>query len=283
MVKERRKSIPLSTRVDKKTKEIILKIAEKEDKYPSTVVSEAIERHLERMGWRIPVENIQFGSTQHYAIIAPTEHGKTVLVKEYVIPLFQGKKRILVVDKHQEYPFDSLPVEMYDTLSAGSSETLRLTENLMLKPKIDEMCKSIIDTLKNKNENIAIHPAIPDIGVQNIFFTEFFKRLCMIRWNPKLLMIVEEAQYYDCRSLISVARHYNIQTFLISTQPLDTTVMDNCKLILGPVSPFGLMMHNVDDIGVSAVGALEQFEFLWEKQKAMWRKMHFIPSWQRKT
>ena len=100
--------------------------------------------------------------------------------------------------------------------------------------------------------------------------TEFLKRLTQHHWTPEIILVIEDANKFDCRAVVSRGRHCGIQAILLSQFPLSDEVMSNVKVILGPIS--ARLIENHDPLAASAILDLREHEFLWEETKETWHK-----------
>jgi len=76
---------------------------------PKPLPQPPVEEKPAFRGGEIPFEVLD-PEVGHLYLYAPTRYGKTYMIRNYVIPRLDGKKKIVVIDGHREYPFESYTV-----------------------------------------------------------------------------------------------------------------------------------------------------------------------------
>jgi len=210
----------------------------------------------------------------HYLLLAKTLWGKTFLVKHLIIPAL-GKKRIIALDAHGEYDFKPLPVEYDRTIPHTSNDMFQMLALNSAWGDVDRICRDVLRELQSSKENRSLRFNVLDPSSEAMLGTELLKRLTQTRWNPPILLVVEECNRFDCRALVSRGRHFGIQAVLLSQFRLAEEVMTNCKVLLGSISM--TEAEKIDPLAGSAVLDLQEHEFLFEREKGLWSKFKFKP------
>jgi hypothetical protein len=125
----------------------------------------------------------------------------------------------------------------------------------------------------SKRKRVAIRLDILDAEADRMIVSDFLKRVTSRRWQPPITLVVEEANKYDCKALVSRGRHSGIQAILISQYPLDPETMTNVRIVLGPINP--KLVEQIDPTIAYALLELKQGQFLWEHTKGRWRRFNY--------
>ena len=218
---------------------------------------------------KIPFETLN-PNVGHLFFYAPTKHGKTFLVKNYIIPyMMMAQKRILVIDPHREYEFKVYEVKYDKTIPDVDSDLFKTFITFNIWADVDRLVKKMIKEISESEENISIRPNIVDSNCERLIISEFLKRITQIRLRKPVLLVVEEADRYDVLSLVTRGRHANIQAVLVSARRLIPEVLSNVHLVLGNVTPS--LMKEYDPRAADAASQLNRHEFIWEKDHHEWR------------
>ena len=273
------KVVPTAEGVDVVEKEKEPEKLEEEEELPPQPVTSVSEEKVEiskqaREVSVSPVKTIPFEfldpEVDHLFIYAPTRYGKTFLVKNYVVPALAGKKKIVVIDPHREYPFDKYYIKYEKTIPDVESDLFKTFITFNIWADVDSIVKDAIAKLRENEGNLAIVPNILDSNVERLIISEFLKRLTQAKWAGPILLLVEEADKYDVTSLVTRGRHANIQAVLISAKKLLPEVFSNAHLVLGSINPVQIADYDMD--AARAVAELGKYEFLWEKEYHDWRR-----------
>jgi len=257
---------PTSIRIPFETMQVLDLVAAEKELSRSKVIIEILERHAN--AYRIDIKPLAPNSQDHYALIAPTLYGKTFMAKNLFIPAC--KKRILVIDPHQEYDFKPLDVRYDRTAPATQNPLFEMFSLSNIWSDVDRIARDLIRELRSRKENVSIRFDVVDPNAESMIVTEALKRMTQMAWDPEVLLIVEEASKFDCRAVVSRGRHCGIQALLLSQYPLADEVMSNTKVLLGPIS--SRLIENYDPLAASAILDLREHEFLWEETKGAWHK-----------
>ncbi len=206
----------------------------------------------------------------HFYFYAPTKYGKTFMVANYVIPQIQGKKRIVVIDPHEEYQFNTYEVNYDKTIPQVDSDMFKTFLTFNVWADVDRIVKEMIGAISQGTGDLSIRLNVLDDNVEKLIVSEFLKRITQTTWEKPLLLIVEEADKYEVASTVSRGRHANMQVILTSTRKLMPEIFSNAHLVLGNVNP--AMIEEYDHNAAREVPSLGKFEFIWEKDYHDWRK-----------
>ncbi len=206
----------------------------------------------------------------HFYFYAPTKYGKTYMVANYVIPQIQGKKRIVVVDPHAEYQFDSYEVKYDKTIPQVDSDLFKTFLTFNVWADVDRIVKDMLEAVTQGTGDLSIRMNIVDDNVEKLIVSEFLKRITQTTWEKPILLIVEEADKYEVVSTVTRGRHANLQVILTSTRKLMPEIFSNAHLVLGNINP--ALIEDYDHQAAKEVSELGKFEFIWEKDYHDWRK-----------
>ncbi|MEM2112105.1 MAG: hypothetical protein QXX08_09560 [Candidatus Bathyarchaeia archaeon] len=206
----------------------------------------------------------------HLYFFAPTKYGKTYTIGNYVIPQIQGRKRIVVIDPHGEYMFNTYEVSYDKTIPEVDSDMFKTFVTFNVWADVDRTVKEMLNVIRQTTGNLSIRFNIVDSNVEKIIVSEFLKRITQIVWETPLLLIVEEADKYEVVSAVARGRHANIQVILTSTRKLMPEIFTNVHLVLGNVNP--ALIEDYDHNAAREVAKLGKYEFIWEKDFHEWRK-----------
>jgi len=206
----------------------------------------------------------------HFYFYAPTKYGKTYMVANYVIPQVQGKKRIVVVDPHAEYQFESYEVNYDKTIPQVDSDMFKTFLTFNVWADVDRIVKDMLGAITEGAGDLSIRLNVLDDNVEKLIVSEFLKRITQNTWEKPILLIVEEADKYEVTSTVTRGRHANMQVILTSTRKLMPEVFSNAHLVLGNINP--ALIEDYDNLAAKAVSDLGKFEFIWEKEYHDWRK-----------
>jgi predicted acyltransferase (DUF342 family) len=206
----------------------------------------------------------------HFYFYAPTKYGKTYMVANYVIPQIQGKKRIVVIDPHEEYLFDSYEVNYDKTIPQVDSDLFKTFLTFNVWADVDRIVKDMLEAVVQGTGDLSIRLNIVDDNVEKLIVSEFLKRITQNTWEKPILLIVEEADKYEVVSTVTRGRHANLQVILTSTRKLMPEIFSNAHLVLGNINP--ALIEDYDHHAAKEVSELGKFEFIWEKDYHDWRK-----------
>ena len=206
----------------------------------------------------------------HIYLYAPTRYGKTYLIKNYIIPRLADKKKIVVIDSHEEYPFKQFIVNYDKTIPKVDNDLFKTFITFNIWGDIESIIDDMIDHIMQSNEHVAIKPNIVDNNVEALIMSEFLKRITQVDWKTPILLIVEDADRYDVLSVVTRGRHANIQVILTSARKLMPEVLSNAYLVIGNINPS--LIRDYDVRAAEAVVTLKKHEFLWEKDYHNWRR-----------
>jgi len=206
----------------------------------------------------------------HFYFYAPTKYGKTYMVANYVIPQIQGKKRIVVIDPHEEYLFDSYEVNYDKTIPQVDSDLFKTFLTFNVWADVDRIVKDMLEAVVQGTGDLSIRLNIVDDNVEKLIVSEFLKRITQNTWEKPILLIVEEADKYEVVSTVTRGRHANLQVILTSTRKLMPEIFSNAHLVLGNINP--ALIEDYDHQAAKEVSELGKFEFIWEKDYHDWRK-----------
>ncbi len=231
---------------------------------PTRVSKPKVEAEVE-----VPFEVLD-PNVGHLYFYAPTRYGKTYMIGNYVIPQIQGKKRIVVIDPHGEYLFNTYEVSYDKTIPQVDSDMFKTIVTFNIWSDIDRIVKEMLGAVKQTAGNLSIRFNIVDSNVEKIIVSEFLKRITQVTWETHLLLIIEEADKYEVVSTVTRGRHANIQVILSSTRKLIPEIFTNVHLVLGNINPS--LIEDYDHNAAKIVGKLGRHEFIWEKDYHEWRK-----------
>ncbi|MBS7614456.1 hypothetical protein KEJ18_01795 [Candidatus Bathyarchaeota archaeon] len=232
---------------------------------PPTIISKPKAEEEVKVPFEVLDPNIG-----HLYFFAPTRYGKTFMIGNYVIPQIQGKKRIVVIDPHGEYMFNTYEVSYDKTIPQVDSDMFKTFVTFNVWADVDRTVKEMLNTIRQTTGNLSIRFNIVDSNVEKIIISEFLKRITQIVWETPLLLIVEEADKYEVVSTVSRGRHANIQVILTSTRKLMPEIFTNVHLVLGNINP--ALIEDYDHIAAREVAKMGKYEFIWEKDYHEWRK-----------
>ena len=259
---------PVSKPSVEKEQEQIQEIVEKPPK-PLPPPPLPVEEKPTVRGGEIPFEVLD-PKVGHLYLYAPTRYGKTYLIRNYIIPHLSSEKKIVVIDMHREYPFESYTVTYDKTIPNVENDLFKTFITFSIWGDIDGIIEDMINHVAQARGNISIRPNIVDGNVERLIISEFLKRITQIKWKTPILLIVEEADKYDVISTVTRGRHANIQVVLTSAKRLMPEVFSNAHLVLGSINPE--LIKNYDPYAAQAVAALGRHEFIWERDYHDWRR-----------
>jgi len=220
-------------------------------------------------GGEIPFEVLD-PEVGHLYLYAPTRYGKTYMIRNYVIPSLGSKKKIVVIDGHREYPFESYTVSYDKTIPNVENDLFKTFITFNIWGDMEGIIEGIMNHVAQAKGNISIRPNIVDSNVERLIISEFLKRITQVRWKTPILLIIEEADKYDVLSAVTRGRHANIQVVLTSAKRLMPEVFSNAHLVLGSINPE--LIRDYDPYAAEAVTTLGRHEFIWEKDYHDWRR-----------
>jgi len=257
---------PTSIRIPVEIVKVLDQVAAEKELTRSRVIVNILSRYSD--AYRIDYKPLTPNGQDHYALIAPTLYGKTFLAKNLFIP--SSAKRVIVVDPHGEYDFKSLVVSYDRTSPATQNPLFEMFSLSNIWSDVDRIARDIIRDLQSQDQSLSLRFNIVDPNAESMIVTEVLKRLTQTAWNPEVLLVVEEANKFDCRAAVSRGRHCGIQALLLSQYPLADEVMSNTRVLLGPIS--ARLIEDYDPLAASAILDLREHEFLWEEGKGTWHK-----------
>ena len=213
---------------------------------------------------------------QHYAVVSPTFHGKTSLARHYLIPKLSGKYRVLVIDPHFEYTegYEVIPVDYDKAIPPSDNQLFQLFALQSTWADVDRIATQTLEAVrKSKARRIAMQLNIVDPEADKMFVGMLLKRMTQLRWD-RILVVVEEANKYDCLSVVARGRHAGIKAILISQYPLSEETMSNVNVILGPINP--KLAETIDPSVTFALLELKQGEFIFEVRKGRWARFRHV-------
>ncbi len=221
------------------------------------------------IGGEIPFEVLD-PEADHLYLYAPTRYGKTYLIRNYIIPRLAGKKKIVVIDGHREYPFEPYSVNYDKTIPNIENDLFKTFITFSIWGDIEGIIDEMISHVAQAKGNISIRPNIVDSNVEKLIISEFLKRMTQVKWKVPILLIIEEADKYDVLSAVTRGRHANMQVVLTSAKRLMPEVFSNARLVLGSINP--TLIREYDPYAAEAVATLGRHEFIWEKDYHDWRR-----------
>ena len=252
-------------RFDMATKSFLDMLAIEREKSRAEIIRSIISRYKDayRIDWQ------ELALDKHLCIVAPTLHGKSFLVQNHIIP--ELGKRTVVIDVHREYSFKQYVVSYGESIPPINNQLFEVLQLQRIWNDTDRIVEALLEELDN-HENLCIIPDILDPTAEKVVISEFLKRITQRKWGD-LLLVVEEANKYDCRSLVSRGRHAEIQAVLISQYFPDWETVGNCRVVLGPLSPS--LVEEYDPLASQAVMGLGRGEFIWELKRGTWKKYRY--------
>ena len=220
-------------------------------------------------GGKVPFEVLD-PEVGHLYLYAPTRYGKTYLIRNYIIPQLSGKKKIVVIDGHREYPFESYNVNYDKTIPNVENDLFKTFITFNIWGDIEGLIEDMINHVAQAKGNLSIRPNILDSNVERLVISEFLKRITQIKWKTPILLIVEDADKYDVVSAVTRGRHANIQVILTSAKRLMPEVFSNAHLVLGSINP--VLIRDYDSYAAETIVTLGRYEFIWEKDYHDWRR-----------
>jgi hypothetical protein len=266
-------STVVSTKLERNTFNIIEDLSVERSQSRSAVVREIVERYAYGFKLRSVKDLASTIHGQHFCVVGPTLHGKTVLTMRYLIPRLAGNRRVLAIDPHWEYVRGYAPITLkYDRAVPPSSN--QLFQMFTLQSAWDDADKVVTNLLERlrrvTSSRVSVRLDIVDPEADKMIVGLFLKRLTQDRWSPGWLVVVEEAARYDCLGLVSRGRHAGLRAILVNQFPLSEEVMTNVNAIMGPINP--RLAESIDPTVTFALLELEQGEFVFETRKGRWAK-----------
>lgn len=220
-------------------------------------------------GGEIPFEVLD-SEVGHLYLYAPTRYGKTYLIRNYVIPRLIGKKKIVVIDGHREYPFEPYIVNYDKTIPNIENDLFKTFITFNIWGDLEGIIKGMINHVAQSKGHVSIRSNIVDSNVEKLIISEFLKRMTQVKWKTPILLIIEDADKYDVLSTVTRGRHANIQVILTSAKKLMPEVFSNAHLVLGSINPS--LIREYDSYAAEAAATLGRHEFIWEKDYHDWRR-----------
>ena len=220
-------------------------------------------------GGEIPFEVLD-PEVDHLYLYAPTRYGKTYLIRNYIIPRLIEKKKIVVIDSHQEYPFEPYTVSYDKTIPNIENDLFKTFITFNIWGDLEGIIEGMINHVAQSRGHVSIRPNIIDSNVEKLIISEFLKRMTQVKWKSPILLVIEEADKYDVLSAVTRGRHANIQVILTSAKRLMPEVFSNAHLVLGSINPS--LIRDYDPYAAEAVSMLGRHEFIWEKNYHDWRR-----------
>jgi hypothetical protein len=269
----RRGDLRVTAQVGDKTFRLINQLAEDRQESRASVVRTVLDRYA--YAFQLKDERLRVGD-EHLALISPTKHGKTYLTIHYLIPHVTQNRRVVVLDPHGEYGngYEQVPLRYEHTVPPSSNQLFETIQLQNLWSDASHVVNELIQRIAtSKRKRIAIRLDILDHEADRMIVSEFLKRITNRMWRPAITVVVEEANKYDCKALVSRGRHSNIQTILISQYPLEAETMSNVRVVLGPINP--KLVEAIDPTITYALLELKQGQFIWEHAKGRWRRFNY--------
>lgn len=264
----------ISTSVSENTYRLLERLAAERETSRAGIVRSIMERYA--VSYEIPEKAMDPGD-EHLSLVAKTRHGKTFLVKNYLVPKLSVGRKVVVLDQHMEYGgrgWEIMPFNYDRTVPPSTNELFETIQLQGLAADVDRVVGEIIAKLAaSKSRLISIRMNVLDPEADKMLTGELLKRITARKWNPPLLLIVEEANKYSCQALVSRGRHYGIQAVLLSPYPVDAETASNTRTVVGAVNP--VLSRAIDPELGFALLQLERGEFLWEYEKGRWARFKF--------
>jgi hypothetical protein len=265
----------VSAKIDEKTFRLIEDVAAER----KVSRAEALRTILTRYGYTLQIQDLKLQPTRkHYSILGATESGKTFLTRHYLIPRLEQGRKVVVVDPHGEYDdgYETIPFTYKGTIAHTTNQLVQAIQIQAMSDKITDLIDGLIDQIElSKRKRISIRVNIANAKADGIIISQFLEQLTQRegKWNPPLLVVVEEAAAYDCLPLVRRGRHYGIQAILVSQDPLSGKTRTNTRAITGANDP--TITEKVDPSIAFAAQQLHQGEFLWEPVKGRWSRFKY--------
>jgi hypothetical protein len=263
----------VTAQVGDKTYRLIEQLAKERQESKASVVRTVLDRYA--YAFQLKEERLRVDDG-HLGIISPTLHGKTYLTKHYLIPRFAQNRRVIVLDPHGEYGngYEQVALRYEHTVPSSGNQLFETIQLQNLWSDASHIISQLTETLAtSKRKRVAIRLDILDAEADRMIVSDFLKRVTSRRWQPPITLVVEEANKYDCKALVSRGRHSGIQAILISQYPLDPETMTNVRIVLGPINP--KLVEQIDPTIAYALLELKQGQFLWEHTKGRWRRFNY--------
>ena len=263
----------VTAQITDKTFHIIDQLAQDRGESRASVVRSVLDRYA--YAFQLKDERLHVGD-EHLGVIAPTLAGKTYLTKHYLIPRLASSRRVIILDQHGEYGngYEQVALRYEHTVPSSGNQLFETIQLQNLWSDASHIINQLTETLAmSKRKRVAIQLDILDAEADRMIVSDFLKRVTNRRWQPPIALVVEEANKYDCKALVSRGRHSGIQAILISQYPLEPEVMSNVHVVLGPINP--KLAETIDPTISYALLELRQGQFLWEHTKGRWRRFNY--------
>jgi len=268
-----RRDSRVTAQIGDKTFRLIAQLAEDRQESKASVVRSVLDRYA--YAFQLKDERLRIGD-EHLCLVAPTKQGKTFLTIHYLIPRLASNRRIIVLDQHGEYGngYEQIPLCYEHTVPPSGNQLFETIQLQNLWSDASHVVNDLIQKIAlSKRKRVAVRLDILDPEADRMIVSEFLKRITNRMWRPPITVVVEEANKYDCKALVSRGRHSNIQAILISQYPLEAETMSNVRVVLGPINP--KLVEAIDPTISYALLELKQGQFIWEHVKGRWRRFNY--------
>ena len=268
-----RRDSRVTAQIGDKTFRLIEQLAEERRESKASVVRSVLDRYA--YAFQLKDERLHVGD-EHLALISPTKFGKTYLTIHYLIPRLAQSRRVIVLDAHGEYGngYEQIPLHYEHTVPPSNNQLFETIQLQNLWSEASHVVNDLIQKIaSSKRKRVAVRLDILDPEADRMIVSEFLKRITNRIWRPQIVVVVEEANKYDCKALVSRGRHSGIQAILISQYPLEAETMSNVRVVLGPINQ--QLAEQIDPSIVYALLELKQGQFIWEHAKGRWRRFNY--------
>lgn len=183
-----------------------------------------------------------------------------------------------MVDPHGEYDdgYEIIPFTYKGTIAHTTNQLVQAIQIQAMYDKITDLIDGLIEQIElSRRRRISIRVNIANAKADGIIISQFLEQLTQKegKWNPPLLVVVEEAAAYDCLPLVRRGRHYGIQAILVSQDPLSGETRTNTRTITGANDP--AITEKIDPSIAFAAQQLDQGEFLYQSEKGRWCRYRY--------
>ncbi len=215
----------------------------------------------------------------HLCFFAPTKHGKSTVIDEYVIPkLGRGRRTVVVSGDTSDLKtiyrdgFEVVQLASQRRFPAFDNETFQMVKGLQFEPEFDAAVKEALGAVAaTKRRKVLVSVSAPDRRVKKWLVDALITEVVGREWgNPGLLFVVEDAFKYDCEELVGSGRKSGIIAVLATIKEPDENTSRNTRLVLGPVG--ASTASRIDPTVVAMARRLGRGEFLWQYSAGRWAR-----------
>jgi hypothetical protein len=215
----------------------------------------------------------------HLCFFAPTKHGKSTIIDEYVIPrLGLGRLTLVLTDRDKDLEiyregFKVVPLASQRRFHSFDSESYQQLKALQYEQEFDELVQKAVDAVvSSKRRKVLVAVKIPDKKAKEWIVNDFITEVVSRDWQ-NLLFVVEDAFKYDCEELVGSGRKAGIVAVLATSRELPEDTALNTRLVLGPV---GLKKASGIDPAIAAMAKhMGLGEFVWQYSAAKWARFRY--------